>query len=619
MGFAVSLGAAYDIKDRVKEANNIVDLVGSYLDLRRQGKQFVARCPWHDDRRPSLFVNPVRQSWKCWVCDIGGDVFSFVMQREGVEFVEALRLLADRAGIELAAQKQQNIQPGSAQDKKTLYQAMQWAADEFHHCLLNSDLAEAAQRYLEKRQINQHSIEQFKIGFAPDQWDWLKQRSPFSEEVLIATGLLAASDNSKSYERFRGRIIFTINDIQSRPIAFGGRVLPEIAVREEKERGRPPAKYINSPETRLFSKSETLFGLDCARDAVAKQRNMIIVEGYTDVIGAWQAGLENVVAVLGTALNDRHIRLIRRYADQVTLVLDGDAAGQKRASEILEIFVAAELDLRILTLPSNLDPFEFLLQNDLHTFQELVKSAPDALEHKLDLELTGFDPVNDTHQANRALESMLTTLAHIPNNPNSQIKCNQIAARLGRTFGIGTDAINLRLKELRQRNRNSKINSNGTENKPAIDHLMARERDLLQILLAEERFLDRIVENISPNQFVQGPAREIYEVFCECFLSGRSAEFNSVMNHIENPAIQNVFVQLDEQSQQKYQNDRSQLDVQLNDVLRVFDEADIQNANQKLISQLDEKKLNDQEETLALEQLLEQARRRQGITMPTDG
>lgn len=614
----MSFDAAHDIKDRVKEANNIVDLVGTYLDLRRQGQQFVARCPWHDDRRPSLFVNPKRQSWKCWVCDIGGDVFSFVMQREGVEFVEALRMLADRAGIELSQQKREHIEPGSAQDKKTLYQAMQWAANEFHQCLMKSDLADAARKYLDERHIRHQSIEQFKIGYAPDQWDWIKQRSPFSEDVLIGCGILAKSENAKSYERFRGRVIFTINDIQSRPIAFGGRVLPEVAVREEKERGRTPAKYINSPETRLFSKSETLFGLDIARDSVAKNRNMIIVEGYTDVIGAWQAGLENVVAVLGTALNERHIRLIRRYADQVTLVLDGDAAGQKRASEILELFVAADLDLRILTLPANLDPFEFLLKNDLHVFQELVKRAPDALEHKLDLEMSGFDPIRDTHQANRALENMLTTLAQVPVNPNAQIKSNQIAARLGRTFGIGTEAITLRIKELRQRNRRKDVTTDAA-NSPAFENMLARERDLLQILLADERFLDQIVENISPSQFVQGPARDIYEVFCECFLSGHAADFSSVMNHIENPALQNILVHLDEQAEKKFENDRSQLDSQLADVLRVFDEADLQNENQKVISQLDERKLNDQEETLALEQLLEQARRRQGITTPTDG
>jgi DNA primase len=615
----VSLDAAYDLKERVKEATNIADLVGSYLDLRRQGQIFVARCPWHDDHKPSLQVNPSRQSWKCWVCNIGGDVFSFVMKREGVEFPEALRILADRAGVELNQQSQKSIKPGSAQDKKTLYQAMNWASDQFHQFLLKSAEAEIARQYLRDRQISELAIQQFKIGFAPDQWDWLKRQSPFSEEVLEACGLLVKTDNSKSYERFRGRVIFTINDVQSRPIAFGGRILPEIAEKEESERGRSPAKYINSPETRLFSKSDTLFALDMARNAIAKNRSMIIVEGYTDVIGIWQAGLENVVAVLGTALNERHIRLIRRYADQVTLVLDGDAAGQKRASEILELFVSADLDLRILTLPGGMDPFEFLLQNDAHQFRELMDRAPDALDHKLDLELSGFDPVRDTHQANRALENMLRTLAQIPAHSSTLVRRDQLVSRLARTFAIESTTISNRLKDLRTTVRARSVESDSGTDSPSFGQLISRERDLLEILLADERFLDQFVENISPNQFVQGPARIIYEVFCECFLSGRPAGFQNVMNYIEDPAIQNLLVQIDEQAQDKYGNDQSDYCKQIADILRAFDEADILISNQQTIGQLDQKNLNDQEETMLLEQLLEQTRRRQGITTPTDG
>ena len=287
--FSVSSGLTADTKDRIKQANDIVDLVGSYMELRRQGSNYVCHCPWHDDQRPSLQVNPARQSWVCWVCNIRGDVFDFVMRREGVEFVEAMKILAERAGIPWTL-SQRKIEKGSVNDKQTLYQAMSWAEQQFHDFLLQSPAAANPRQYLLDRGFADDSIQQFKLGFCPPSYNWLTDRareSIFSAEILEACDLVGRSNQGSYYDRFRGRLIFPIRDTMHRAIALGGRLVPGV-FEPDKE---PPGKYINSRETRLFSKSDTLYGLNLVRDQVSKDRSLTIVEGYTDVIGAWQAGL----------------------------------------------------------------------------------------------------------------------------------------------------------------------------------------------------------------------------------------------------------------------------------------------------------------------------------------
>ncbi|MBN2294451.1 MAG: DNA primase, partial [Pirellulales bacterium] len=297
-----------DVKEQVRQAVDIVDLVGHYIQLRRQGRGYVGLCPWHDDSRPSLQVNPERQSFKCWVCDIGGDVFSFIMQMEGVSFREALEILAERAGIELQArQAPRPGTPEAAGDKQTLYKAMAWAESLYHKYLLESPDAEAARRYLAERCITDESIEKFHIGFAPDRWEWiLSQAEPGQTDpnsprakVLEAVGLLGRREGGGTYDRFRGRVLFSIRDTQNRPVGLGGRVLPEFA--DEKS-----AKYYNSTDTPLFSKSNLLYGLDIARQYIHKKFDdtALVMEGYTDVIMAHQYGFENAVAVLGTALGE---------------------------------------------------------------------------------------------------------------------------------------------------------------------------------------------------------------------------------------------------------------------------------------------------------------------------
>ena len=544
------------------------------------------------------------------------------MRREGFEFREALEFLAERAGITLSRRAQAKTLPGNPNDKQTLFKAMEWAADQFHRCLLAGAEAEPARMYLQARGINQQAIEQFQIGFVPNQWAWLLDRSKstsFSPEVLQACGIVAKSERGSWYERFRGRVLFPIHDIQNRAIALGGRILPEVAEQEEAEHGRPPAKYINSPETKLYSKSDNLYGLNLARTSLTKSRHLIIVEGYTDVIAAWLAGVENVAAVCGTALGERHIHVIKRYADLMTLVLDGDEAGQRRTNEILELFVAADVDVRITTLPAGDDPCDFLQQHGANEFRELVARASDALERKIEVETRGVDLIRDTHRAHQALERILTTIASSPEGlktrTESRLRQQQILTRLSQAFQMDLLVLQQRISELReQRQRRTRVETKNDPPKRTVDNAgRPMEKELLEILLREEKLIDQIIENISPGHFVSGPYREIYELVCLCYHNEQDVNYDHLMVQLEDPDLKFLLEKLEDESVRKAEVTEVDYAAQLEPVLLAFEKEVDHIEHREAIKSLSDKNINDEEETLILEQLLQKAKERRGI------
>jgi DNA primase len=618
----VSFSPDFDVKDRVKQATDVVDLIGAELNLRRQGSKYVGHCPWHDDTRPSFQVDPNKQTWTCWPCDVRGDVFDFVMKREGVDFRQALEILAERANIPLATFPSKKAIEGSPQDKQTLYRAMAWAEQEYHQCLLHSDAAIPVREYLADRGITQESIETFKIGFSPLSWSWIVDRarnSSFSPEILEACGLIAPNNSGGWYGRFRGRVLFPIRDTQQRAIALGGRVVPGLYGEGEE----PPAKYYNSTETRLFSKSENLYALNLARDYVqksnVKEKRLTIVEGYTDVVAAWQAGLRNVVAALGVVLNERHIRLIKRFADGITLVLDGDEAGQRTMNTVLDLFVAHDIDLRILSLPEGLDPFDFLMANGGEAFQSMVDSAPDAIAHKILVETKGIDLVNDTHRANLALENILKTLARIPDSVIAEsaaksMKQHQIVMRLARHFQLGDEQVRRRLSELRTSLRpRQQISGNVKEEIVDYSKFNLKEKALIELLIQDPALLDRAVENIAPTQFELGLLRELYEVMGECFHDGKDVSYQQLMLELEDPRLKSLVDYLYDAAILKKAAQESSnngyglgLEDQLESIISAFNERIFESGNRAKISRLQQPALDDKEETSTLEQLFQE-------------
>lgn len=624
----MSAGPAYDIKEQVRQAIDIVDLVGSYLQLRRQGRNYVALCPWHDDSRPSLQVNSERQSWKCWVCDDGGDIFSFMMKREGVDFREALQMLADRAGISLAKTPQKKAKPGSPGDKQTLYQAIAWAEQQFHQFLVKSPEAEAARLYFEDRGITPESVERFRLGFSPNNWTWLLDRarsSSFSPQVLAAVDVLAKSENTGRYfDRFKGRVIFPIHDTQRRPIAFGGRILPQFAKEDEQRSGRPPAKYVNSRETRLFTKSDQLYGLDIALNTVTKSRHLIVVEGYTDVVMANQFGMEDVTAVLGTALNERHIHLIRRFADRVTLVLDGDEAGQRRTNEILELFIGADMDLRILTLPEGLDPCDFLLERGADEFRSLVDSAVDAVAHKINVECRGVDLTTDTHRASAALENILSTVAAAPAHSSTgggstRLREQQLLSRLAKQFRVPAEDLRDRLKEIRQRSKRRLLKKPAGGREGGLSSLDHRDAELFEILVTDSDLVDLALEQIEIDELSTEAARIIFKIYHQLFAAGVTADYHHVMTELEEPNLKYILELLAERAERKAEVAEENEEARLRGLIQAYQFRREEKEKRNQLAALEQQSFDEQEELEVLRKLREQQLIRQGISAPTDG
>ena len=615
----------FEVKDRVKQATDIVDLIGGMIPLTKKGRDYVGLCPWHDDNKPSFTVNPVRQSFVCWVCDIRGDVFEFIKRIDGVEFYDALKMLAERAGIELKTNKAPVVK-GSADDKSTLLRAMAWAEEQFHQCLLMDEAAAPVRDYLIERGITQDSIETFKLGFAPLAWSWLVDRArntPYTPEILEACGLVLPNQRGGYYERFRGRVLFPIRDTLERPIAIGGRVVPSLYGEGEKV---PPAKYVNSPETKLYSKSKNLYALNQCREFIQKadKKNLVVVEGYTDVIAAWQAGLRNVVAACGTAINEQHLRVIKRFADTITLVLDGDEAGQKRTNEMLDLFVANDVDLRILSLPEGLDPFDYLLENGAGPFQAMIDTAPDAIAHKVLKETQGVDLVHDTHRSNQALENILKTIARTPAAMLSQsaakkMRHDQLIMRLARQFQLVPTQVQQRLVEIRNSLRpiNSPQSEFASEERIDYTKLNRNETELLQILIQAPSLLDTTIERVVPDDFQPGVLKNLYSIMEDFSHDGKEVGYEQLTLELEDDQRLKGLVDhlYDEATKKKLAAEISksefytELDEQLESVIEMFNNRREASGVQAKISQLHGGQLDADQEAKALMELFAKQQR----------
>ena len=611
--------ASLDTKEQIKRAINIVDLVGDYIPLRREGRGYKGRCPFHDDSHPSLQVNPERQSWKCWVCNVGGDIFNFVMKREGVEFREALTMLAERAGIALQPRAATS---GAGDDKPAMYQAMAWAEQEFHRCLLDDPQAEPARNYLKQRGISLASIARYRLGCSPDQWEWLLQRgrgTSHSTHILEKIGLIAPRRNGPGhYDRFKGRVLFSIRDAQGRPVGIGGRVLPGAA-------NTDVAKYINSPETPLFSKSQLLYGLDVARDAIAKSRTAVVMEGYTDCVMAQQCGFDNVVAVLGTALGERHVQLLKRYCDRVVLVLDGDEAGQRRTNEILDLVVAEQVDLQILTLPEGLDPCEFLQAHGADAFRDQLTHTVDALEHKFRTVMAKLGTADSLHATHQAVEDILATLALSPKLQSGtttalRVKEDQILNRVSRRFGVPEETLRARLKELRRSSRgrspHREQSSDSTAQLLTDAPLVAFERLLLEAVLLAPQGLLEVRSEIDIEQLQSSRARIIMRKCCLLVDAGEEPTFDRLMLEFEDNEIKSLLVELDEDARAKSVVDTA---ASLRMLLDQFRQLRVDREITANRADIQERRVDELEADRLYKEGLRLLKLRQGIALPMEG
>ena len=599
-----------DLKERVRDAIDIVDLVGSYVSLRRAGKGFAGLCPWHDDARPSLQVNPERQTFRCWVCDIGGDVFNFLMRMEKLEFREALEQLADRAGIELPRGR-----VGPAGDERAvLNRTMEWAAARFRECLARGAEATPARDYLAARRLAPETLERFGLGYAPESWDWLLRQASaagIATPVLEKTGLaVARTDRSGHYDRFRGRVIFPIRDPLGRCVAFGGRVLPG---------GRDDtAKYVNSPETPLFSKSSTLYGLDSAREAIASSRRAVVVEGYTDCLAARQAGCPDVVAVLGTALGERHAKLLRRYADRVVLVLDGDDAGRRRANEILGVLLAEPIDLRIARLPAGVDPCDFILAEGRAAFEAILATAVDPLDYRMDEVLAGLPADAGDDAALRAIESVLAALVAAGQGSSltpseRRVREDQVVGRLSRRFGLSREVLKERLAALRGKRSAAAEDPAEPDGLP---RLPAWDREVLEVLVGVPEGVGLVVREVRPADLGSQEGRTVMEAACRLHAEGRPVGLSGLLMELPDPRLQSLLVAVDETSAARGDLGADERLGHLADALRRRAAGRVARASARTLKTT---RLDSRAEAELLERLVAQRRAAQGMTEPKDG
>lgn len=442
-----------DLKRQVQDATDIVQLIGEQVTLRPKGKEFAGLCPFHEDRNPSMFVSPQKQIYKCFVCGAGGDVFSFAMNYHKLSFPEALKVLAEKAGIDIQ-DVQHSGKPGEVSPRQKLTEANKCACTFFQRQLEHQQIGIKARAYVDQRGINAQIVDEFMIGYAPDSWDafasYLQQRH-LPQEDYVAAGLISPrSSGDGMFDRMRHRLIFPICDALGRPIAFGGRIMPNGTLGDKNE-----AKYLNSPETAVFNKSATLYGLHLAKQAILQTRTAVIVEGYMDVVACHQHGVRNVVATLGTALTKEHAHALRHFAEKVVLLFDGDEAGQKAADRAVEVFIGGTLDVTIAVLPPVAkDPDELLaLPNGRELWDGAIKDSHDALDYQFDRMKAQFTDNETVAGRQRLTEEYLRKLAQQGLEKMSPIRRGLVYERLARLVHLDEKTISQMVSRLAQSSR----------------------------------------------------------------------------------------------------------------------------------------------------------------------
>jgi len=404
--------------DEIKNRLDIVEVIRGYIKLQKAGANYRAVCPFHNEKKPSFFVSPTRQIWHCFgACSTGGDIFKFVMKIEGVEFGDALRILAQKAGVEVKKQD-----PKLRTEKQRLYEISELACCFFEKQLEQSSGGKEAKDYLLSRKIKQESIKRWRLGYAPDVWqglsDFLFSKGYKREEIEKAGLALKSEKTGKYYDRFRARIMFPVFNFSSQPVGFGGRVL-------ERRKHDEVAKYMNSPNTPLYDKSQTLYGLNKAGIEIRKKDTCVLVEGYLDVIMANQAGFENIVATSGTALTTYQLKILKRYSDNLLTAFDMDIAGDSATKRGIDLAQSQGFSIKIVTMPEGKDPAD-IVSEDVNKWQNLVKQAKSIHDFYFENTLSMFDK-NILEGKKEISKVLLPIIKRIPNKIEQSIWVQDLA------------------------------------------------------------------------------------------------------------------------------------------------------------------------------------------------
>jgi len=533
-----------EIIQRVKDATDIVSVVGEYVTLKKAGNSYKGLCPFHSEKSPSFTVSPSRNGFHCFGCGKGGNVITFIMEMEKMPFPEAFRLLAEKANIPLP-KPQENQRDLEAEKVRERLQAInEFAGRFFHEKLLSLD-GQAARDYFKGRGFTKEDAVKYQIGFAPAGWEALKiagQKGGFNPSELLSAGLIVHNDEKNSdYDKFRNRLMFPVKDNYGRIIAFGGRTLGDEA----------GPKYLNSPETLLFKKSECLYLLDMAREAIRQKGYVLVVEGYFDALALHHFGLENAVATLGTALTSQHGRLLKRYTTDVVFSYDADKAGQAAVLRGFEPLIQAGLNIRVLVMPDAKDPDEYLQKHSREEFEAMVEKAPGFFRwwaQSLKKKFQG-SPVEERL---RALQGFAPMIIQIPDEVLVQAACAAIESELGLDNRDLLTIVNTERKKGGQKPAVERVEASGVKaddsasSKPEFGAGDAQmEADFLALLTEEKgEFVPWAVNELSPEVFFVENFRQLFEEL------GAGDMKSDQLNQV--PELEPSFIRIENQSEKKH-------------------------------------------------------------------
>ena len=468
--------------EEVKSRLDIIEVIGSYIKLHKAGANYRAICPFHSEKKPSFFVSPARQIWHCFGCNSGGDIFRFVMKIEGVEFIDSLRILAHKAGVELRP-----VKPELLTERQRLHEICEISA-QFFEKQLESKIGQEVKDYLLNRGIKEESIKKWRLGYAPDTWQGLSDfllSKKYQKEEIAKAGLAIKNEEGRFYDRFRGRIMFPVFDLNSQIAGFGGRVFGK-----NKSEASEEMKYINTPNTLLYDKSRILYGLDKAKIAIRQKDFCILVEGYTDVILSNQAGFENVVSTSGTALTPYQLKILKRYSENLFTCFDMDVAGDSATKRGIDLAQIQGFNIKVVTLPENLDPAD-VISKDSKEFEKLIEKALSILDFYFQNAFSRFD--KKTPEGKKEISKiLLRVLKRIPNKIEQSFWIQKLAKELE----VKEENVVEELKKIKLEEETYGLEQEEVENLPPKTRKELLEERLLMLIVRNTENLKLIEENI---------------------------------------------------------------------------------------------------------------------------
>ena len=567
---------------RIQQSNDIVDIVSEHLNLINKGKDMVGLCPFHDDHSPSMYVSPSKQIFKCFACGAGGDVIKFIQMRENLTFVQALQRLAQRAGIKFEhSQTKSNQNSSESQaDPGDIARVNIWAMKLWQKNLSDETGGRIGREYIAGRGITEKTSAEFSLGLAPESWDALlgaSKNSRISETLLLDAGLVVRRDEGGCYDKFRNRLMFPIFDVSGRVIGFGGRTL-----------GDDPAKYMNSPSTVLFDKSNSVYGLDKARHNIVSSGIAVVVEGYTDVIMAHQFGCNNVIATLGTSFTAGHAQLLKRYAKTIVLVFDSDVAGAEAAARATEVCLLQRIDIKIASVPQGKDPCDFLLAAGADAFESLISKAADVMQFQWDRLAEKFSKTDNMTDRRNATENFLQTIATTFRSGSiDAITRGQIVNRLAKITAMTQGQINAELGKRLHRSTARAVNVMPNQKVSSIDIAQSfgqrAQAEVIEVLLNEPRLFESARRKITADSFDVPTLKLIWELIEETISESDDFSITALLAKIQDTAPARIIMKFSENGQ-----DTETLRARLKGAMGAMEEYESQKHREVLTTQKDE-------------------------------